>query len=206
VSGVPATRPVGRPPREVPQGDVTRQRIVRMAVELFAELGYHGTGVAEIARRSGVRQGALYYHIGSKEQLLYDVIRAHVDESFQGESTIAASDLAPDAKLAQLIRHHVATMIARRDEVGIYLREAHHLTGARARELQRLRDAVDGIWQDVLAEGVREGTFREVDQIEVNALLGTANTVALWYRPEGTLSPEEIADRFVTLAVRGLGA
>jgi AcrR family transcriptional regulator len=204
MSSDPVTRPVGRPPREVPQGDATRQRIVESAVELFAELGYHETGVAEIGRRAGVRQGALYYHIGSKEQLLYDVLRKHVEESLRGESAIAATDLPPEEKLARLIRHHVATVADRRAEVGIFLREQRHLTGGRARELQRLRDTVDGIWRDVLAEGVATGAFRPVDQIEVNGLLGMVNTVFLWYRPDGPMTPGQIAERFVALAVDGL--
>jgi TetR/AcrR family transcriptional regulator, cholesterol catabolism regulator len=206
VSSGPATRPVGRPPREVPQGEVTRVRILEVAVELFAELGYHGTGVAEIAARAGVRQGALYYHIGSKEQLLYDVIRAHVDASLQGETAIAASDLSPDAKLAELIRHHVSIMIGKRDEVGIFMREAQHLTGGRAADLQRLRDEVDAIWRDTITEGVRSGVFRAADRVEINALLGMANTVALWYRPDGPLPPERIAERIVGLALDSIRA
>jgi AcrR family transcriptional regulator len=200
----PSTRPAGRPPKDVPQGDATRRRIREVATELFAEAGYHSTGTAEIGRRAGVRQGALYYHIGSKEELLYEVLKAHVEETLRGERAIAALDLPADGKLERLITHQVATIARRRDEVAIYLRERQHLTGQRATDLQELRDEVEQIWRRVVAEGVASGAFRAVDHIEINGLLGMVNMVFYWYRPDGELGPEDIARRFVDLALRGI--
>ena len=185
---------------------MTRQRIHRVAVELFAEKGYHGTGVAEIGRAAGVRQGALYYHIGSKEELLFQVLKVHVEESLRGESAVVAGDLPPERKLEELIAHHVRTIAEHRDEVVIYLRDAGNLSGDRARELQRLRDEVEELWRQVLAEGVHAGVFRPVDQIEVNGLLGLVNTVYLWYRAAGRFAPGEIAGRFFALAFEGIGS
>lgn len=200
----PSTRPAGRPPKDVPQGDVTRRRIREVATELFAETGYHSTGTAEIGRRAGVRQGALYYHIGSKEELLYEVLKTHVEETLRGEQAIAALDLPAEDKLERLITHQVTTIARRRDEVAIYLRERQHLTGQRADDLQQLRDEVEQIWRTVVAEGVASGAFRHVDHIEINGLLGMVNMVFYWYRPDGELGPEDIARRFVDLALRGI--
>lgn len=202
----PSARPVGRPPKDVPQGDSTRRRIREVATELFAQSGYHSTGTAEIGRRAGVQQGALYYHIGSKEELLFEVLKSHVEETLRGDQTIAALDLPPTRKLEQLITHQVITIAHRRDEVAIYLRERQHLTGQRAEDLQVLRDAVEQIWRDVFAEGVADGSFRNVDHIEINGLLGMINMVFYWYRPDGRLDPEDIARRFVDLTMRGICA
>ena len=197
-------RSVGRPPKEVPQGEATRKRIHEVAVRLFAERGYHGTGVAEIGRAAGVRQGALYYHIGSKEELLFEVLKRHVAESLRGESAIVDGDRPPAEKLRLLITHHVATIAERRDDVVIYLREQDKLTGQRADELQRLREEVESVWWRVLQEGMAAGVFRPVERVEVNGLLGLANSVFYWYRPSGPLEPEEIAERFFALAAHGI--
>jgi len=198
------TRPVGRPPRDVPQGEATRQRIHRVAVELFAQRGYHGTGVAEIGKAAGVRQGALYYHIGSKEELLFQVLKAHVQESLRGELAIASSALPPAEKLKKLIAHHVSTIAKRRADVVVYLREQDKLTGERAQELQGLRAEVETLWRRVLREGAESGAFRPTDQIEVNGLLGMVNFVFYWYRPDGSMAPDEIAERFFALSLRGI--
>ncbi|HEV7534001.1 MAG TPA: helix-turn-helix domain-containing protein, partial [Acidimicrobiia bacterium] len=69
-------RPRGGP--EVAQA--TKARIHRAALELFADKGFHGTGVAEIGERARVQRGALYFHIGSKEELLWEVIRPNFTE------------------------------------------------------------------------------------------------------------------------------
>ena len=201
-----STRPVGRPPKGVPQGKETRRRIVEVATELFGAHGYHGTGMAEICRLAGVRSGALYYHIGSKEELLYDVLKDHVEESLRGEAAIVAEDIPTERKLERLITHHVAVIVHRRTEVAIFLHDQHRLTRDRAIELQRLRDEVEGLWRSVIAAGVADRTFRAVDGIEVNGLLGMINNVYYWYRPDGDMTPEAIGQRFVTLALRGLGA
>ena len=55
----------------------TRERLLRAAADVFAERGYDGTRVADIAAAAGVSNGALYAHFGSKAELLVDALRAH---------------------------------------------------------------------------------------------------------------------------------
>ena len=55
----------------------TRERLLRAAADAFAEQGYDGTRVADIASSAGVSNGALYAHFGSKAELLVDALRAH---------------------------------------------------------------------------------------------------------------------------------
>ncbi|HEX4247960.1 MAG TPA: helix-turn-helix domain-containing protein, partial [Pseudonocardia sp.] len=55
-------------------------KIIAVATELFARQGYHATGVAELGRAVGLGAGALYHHIGSKEELLLTIVRAHLED------------------------------------------------------------------------------------------------------------------------------
>jgi AcrR family transcriptional regulator len=200
----PKTRPRGRPPGISEQGVETRERILRVATELFAEKGYHGTGVAEIGERAGIRRGALYYHIDSKEELLFEVMCPHIREVLKEAERIAAADLDPAEKLHRLMIHHVRIIAERRSEVVIFFRDFDALTGDRAAELQDLRNRVEQAWRRVLEEGVAEGLFVSGDRITVAGILGLVNWVYLWYRPSGELTPEQIADRFLELLLRGL--
>ena len=69
-----------------------------------------------------------------------------------------------------------------------------------------LRDAYEGLFREILAEGQRAGVFRaDLDVPLVTRFILTAlNGVAVWYRPKGPLSPEQIAAAFVDWAARGL--
>lgn len=175
-----------------------------MAARLFAEKGYHGTGVAEIGEAAGLQRGALYYHIGSKEDLLLVLLRRHVEESLEGEERIAGMHVPPDEKLRLLLRHHVNTAVQRSAESTIYMRDVSVLSGERAVELQTLRERVEAVWASVLREGEEAGVFRHSDSVVVNGLLSFANFTFLWYRPGGRLTPKEIADRYADLLLSGL--
>lgn len=201
---VGAPRRRGRPPKQVEQGPATRARLVAKAIELFSRNGFHGTGVNELAKAVGIGAGALYYHMGSKEELLADVLRAHIQEALTEARAIAAGDGEPVDKLTALILDHVRTIADHRDEVAIYMRDFAALTGERAAELQQLRDQVQDVWQQILSEGYRAGQFRTDDPVVVNGLLGMMNMVYLWYKPGGPDSPEEIARKFSDTIIGGL--
>ena len=203
-SDVTPSRGPGRPPGGADQGAVTRQRIVEVAVELFAAKGFHGTGVAEIGLRAGVQRGALYYHIGSKEELLWEVLRAHVEEARDAAEALADADLDPLERLRRLIRGHVGTIAGHRPSVVVYIRDRDALTGKRRAQLEALRDQVEDAWRRIFEEGARSGAFRTADPVVVNGLLGMVNMVYMWYRPGGPDSPEDIAEKFIDLVTHGL--
>ena len=194
----------GRPPGGAGQGIATRERILRVAVELFAEKGFHATGVAEIGLRAGIQRGALYYHIGSKEELLWEVLRPHVEEARAAAEAIAQSDLDPVEKLRRVIHDHLQTIAAHRPSVATYIRDRDALSDRRRAQLEALRDDVERAWRHIVDEGVRSGAFRTADPVVVNGLLGLVNMVYLWYRPGGPDTPDDIAEKFTDLVTRGL--
>jgi AcrR family transcriptional regulator len=182
----------------------THERILRVAAEVFARKGYHGTGVAELGEAAGIKRGALYYHIGSKEDLLYDLSKRHVEEALARGQAVVATDLHPVEKLRALAREHVRTIAARRHEVIVVMREMHALTGKRATQLQKLRDDYQDLFAQVLQEGVDQGVFRSADSVTVLGVLGMFNWTYVWLDEErGPLSAEKIADRLTDIVVYG---
>jgi len=178
----------------------TRQRILSEAADLFAKQGYHGTGVAELSAAVGLGAGALYHHIGSKEQLLFDICRPHVEEVLQlGEQLLEDHDLSAREKLQRLARKHMRNVAERRVEMRVTLREIDSLTGKRRAQMQALRDRVEQVWEQVVDEGRKSGEFDGIDPLFVKVVLGALNYSVLWYRSDGTLSPDEIADRTMAL-------
>ncbi|WP_280263941.1 TetR/AcrR family transcriptional regulator [Nocardia wallacei] len=192
----------GRPPASV--AGETRERIVRAAVDLFAEKGFHGTGVAEIGDRADVQRGALYYHIGSKEELLFQILRDYIDLMYAEARAIADGPDDPVAKLRKLIHSHVRLIVAHRREVAIQLRDVTALTGDRAADLQELRDRVQECWQRVIDAGHAAGALSTADHVVTNGLLGMLNMVTFWYRPHGGRSPEQIAEILAATVLDGI--
>jgi AcrR family transcriptional regulator len=178
----------------------TRRRILREAAKLFAKQGYHGTGVAELSAAVGLGAGALYHHIGSKEQLLFDICRPHVEEVLQlGEQLLDDDDLSAREKLHRLARKHMQNVAERRVELRVTLREIDLLSGKRHRQMQALRDRVEEIWEQVVDQGRESGELGSIDSLFVKIALGALNSSVLWFRADGALSPDEIADRTIDL-------
>ena len=78
--------------------ELTRQRLIRAALELFTTRGYHDTTTAQIAKKAGIAEGTIYRHFASKQQLVNDLYRAA-----QRWATKVAQEAArnPDARAAR---------------------------------------------------------------------------------------------------------
>lgn len=194
----------GRPAGAGANGAATRERVAAAAIELFSTRGFHATGVAELARAADLGAGALYYHIGSKEELLWLVLQAHVSQALAHAEAVAESEREPIDKLRELVRGHVEIISAHRREVAIYVRDGNALQGDRAEELQRLRRDVETTWRKVISEGHQAGAFRTDDPITIAGILGMLNMIYLWKEPGHKHSTAKITERFCDLIIHGL--
>lgn len=194
----------GRPPATDRGAADTAARIRAAALELFAERGFHATGVAEIGARADVQRGALYYHIGSKEELLWEILGEYTRLLLADAERIVDAGADPVATLRLLVRSHVELIVTHRRAVAVHLRDADALTGARAAELQQLRDRLQQLWQEVIDAGYAAGRLRTADHIVTNGLLGMLNSLGFWYRERGAHSPAEIADILTDTVLSGL--
>ncbi|MEV6061473.1 TetR/AcrR family transcriptional regulator [Nocardia asteroides] len=194
----------GRPPATDRGAADTAARIRAAALELFAERGFHATGVAEIGARADVQRGALYYHIGSKEELLWEILGEYTRLLLADAERIVGAGADPVATLRLLVRSHVELIVTHRRAVAVHLRDADALTGARAAELQQLRDRLQQLWQEVIDAGYAAGRLRTADHIVTNGLLGMLNSLGFWYRERGARSPAEIADILTDTVLSGL--
>lgn len=196
MSGIPVSK-------ERQHEESTGDRILRVAAEKFAEKGYHGTGVAELGDAAGIKRGALYYHIGSKEDLLFRLSRRHVEEALVRGRAVMANAVGAVERFRLLVREHLRTLAERRSEVIVVMHEMHALTGERAVQLKQLRSEYEELFATVLREGVEEGVFRSADRIEVLGVLSMLNYTYVWLDPNGPVSVDEIADRLADLILHG---
>lgn len=197
-------KPVDEAPTSRRRRPDQRERLLQTAARLFAEKGYHGTGVAELGKAVDLGRGALYHHMGSKEELLVEISVRHVREMVEIGEQILASDASPPDKLRELSRRLMRTIAESLPEVTVFFHEVNALQGEAREEVLTKRDRFEAIWRAVIEEGVEKGYFRSGGGLVTKALLGMHNYSYVWIDPDGRLSPEEIADEFCDLALRGL--
>lgn len=176
-----------------------REHIIAEAARLFADKGYHATGVAELSSAVGLGSGALYHHIGSKEEVLLAICRPHILKVIEAGEKLLATDLPAKDKLRLLAREHMKLVAERTIELRVTLREIDSFTGTRRKEMQELRDRTEAIWEQIAEEGRRSGELKGLDPLFVKAALGALNYAVLWFRTDGSLSPDDIADRMMAL-------
>lgn len=175
------------------------------AASLFKQKGFHATSMQDIADAVGMQKGSLYYHISSKEELLFRISYSAISTITEQLEEIAAASLTPSAKLRAAITNHVETLCYRLDLMSVFLKESNTLTADQQAQIFGHRRRYEELFRDILREGVESGEFRPLDVgATSDALLGMLNWMHHWYRPEGRLTPEEIAEVFIDLALHGI--
>lgn len=182
----------------------TRERILEAAAEVFATKGYHATGMADIEVAADVRRGALYYHIGSKEELLYDLVTRHVEDAYErGRKAIDSSDDAL-VQFRELARAHIQTLADRRSEVILSERERSTLDGERGEKVRAIRRRYQDLFIEVLERGHQQGSLAEVGNVEVMGLVGLFSYSYVWLDPHASGGVDAAAGRLIDLALDGL--
>lgn len=184
---------------------LTRDRIAGAATRLFAERGYHGTSMRDIAEASGIRAGSLYAHIRAKEDLLSRVVEEAAQRFSDRLDEVLAADLDPPERLRRALRAHVEVVAADRDAARVFLHEWTALRGEARVRAMALRQDYEARWDRVIGEGMAGGTFRKGDRTLARILvLSAANWVYTWFDPAGPLTAAQVAEGFADLLLEGL--
>ena len=183
------------------------EALLRVALSLFVEQGYHGASMRDIAARAGVSVSAAYHYFPSKADMLRTIM-VLVTEDLIADLEAARHDAAPDpaSRLAAVARAHVLLHTKRQDESFIGNSELRSLAPADRRTIVALRDRVGQVFKDIVAEGCRRGVFSQPYSAEtVRAILTMCTAVAGWHSANGPDRPETIAERYAALALRLVG-
>jgi AcrR family transcriptional regulator len=183
----------------------SRADVVRAAARLFSERGYHGTSMQHLGEALGLLRGSLYAHIGSKEELLFEVVDQGA-EAFLARGYQAATLDGPAAhRLEALLIGHVETESEHLEAARVFLNEWKYLGDERRTIVQEKRDAYEQIVRDIISSGKRSGEFRDSLDVALGArlVLSAANWTYSWYHPGGELSPTQIGKSFARMLVDG---
>ncbi len=185
-----------------------RAELVRAAARLFSERGYNGTSMQHLADALGLQRGSLYAHIGSKEELLFDVVEEGANRFLQRAEQALEQPGPASARLGALLVGHVETAIEHLDAATVFLNEWRYLRPGLRALIQDKRDRYEEMVRRVIQDGIETGEYRADSDVRFAArlVLSAGNWTYAWYRPGGELGPTEVGERFAELLVRGLKA
>ena len=189
------------------QAGARRREIDDVASELFHANGYAATSIRDIARALDIQGASLYAHVASKEDLLFAIVD-RAATAFERAAAAAEADTAtadPVERLAALVEAHVDVVTSDPRRASVFVTEWRHLSADRRAAMAQRRDAYEGRIRDVVRDGIAVGAFRSTDvAIATTFILTALNGIATWYRPDGRLSRDRIADHYVDLALSAL--
>jgi AcrR family transcriptional regulator len=180
-----------------------RSELTRAAARLFAERGFHGTSVGDLAAAVGVQKGSLYHHIASKQELLYETMREGA-AAFHGALDAIPEVLPATEKIRLALVAHLRIVAEQLDVATVFVREWRYLEGERLDEIVAERRRYEGRIRDLFREG-RELSELRADLDETAAALlfvSAANWAYTWLKPGG--DTDALADRFYALLVDGM--
>jgi AcrR family transcriptional regulator len=180
-------------------------RALDAAVGLFSQKGYAASSTREVAALLGIQKASLYYHISSKEDLLYFICRSSLEQIRHDVETAIRDVQDPLDRQRALISSHIESLLRDRDKHSTVFTEMQALSPDRLAQVLALRHAHESLVRSVLQEAQSAGVLR--DDIEAKylclALLGMMNRVTVWYRRSGALSPNQVGQLFVAIFLTG---
>ena len=200
---------------------VNREEIILAAADVLHRNGYESTTMKDIAAEVNLTAASLYHHFRNKDTLLLAVLEIGLGQVIKRLEPIVHANQSNTDKLTEMIRVHISSL-TRNTSVGAAMifeirplmsLKTNARTGSKAYKdfidrrnaFFRQRDYFEDLFRCVVRDGIDAGEFHPVDvNIFVKGLLGGNNWVAVWYREDGRLDGERIAEMMATNALRAL--
>jgi AcrR family transcriptional regulator len=181
-----------------------REELLRVSAKLFREKGFDGTSIRDISNAAGMHSGSPFYHFKTKQDILVAVMEQGLAEGLRRTEEVMALAVPPEQKLARLIRTQLGTILEEgNDFIPVLLYDWRSLTPANRRRIVTLKDRYDALWQRLIDDLQHAGHMPGDAQLVRLLILGAVNWAGTWYRADGRLSLDEVADGAARLFLQG---
>lgn len=187
-----------------PDSSEARRRVFEAAIVLFGRNGYHGVSVRDIASELGLKPMALYAHVSSKQELLWELMKlGFATHRNRLSEAILDAGSDPVDQIRALCEAHVRVHLEYPALARVTNRESPSLDEQYADELERLRTEASRSFREVVARGQRLGVFADDDQLLlIHAIGGMGTRAPEWWTPELGVDPEAVVRTYGDFAVR----
>lgn len=197
-------------PLQVVEAGGGRARILEEAAELFLRRGYAQTSLRHIAAAAGMKAGSVYYHFGSKEEILAEILRRGIEvvtASFEETRASLPDGIDPRERLRSHLRAHLAALFAHHPFTAAHVSVFPTAPEAVRRAGVPMRDGYEQRWAELLDELAEAGALAPGLDLTLHRLLllGAANSALEWFDPAGEHSLDHLADVITRQFWSGVG-
>ncbi len=185
--------------------DRRRQQIIEMACKRFADKGFTGSSMRDLAADMGLEASSLYTYIQSKDDLLEDICFSIGNKLITAIDEVNDIYFNAEEKLRTAIKNHVEIICANPEASKVFTHEWRHLQETKKNEFIALRNQYEQGITEIIETGITEQIFAEGDKrFAVLTILSTVNWISEWYNPKGKMKPTEIAQKLADFVLTGL--
>jgi AcrR family transcriptional regulator len=176
---------------------------MQAATEIFYRNGYRAASIQDVADKVGVLKGSLYYYIETKEDLLWRIVEDVHQQWSEILENASALDAGPIERMHSFIKLHIEWYLKNVQEVSVFFRDWHNLTGDRLRTVKTRRRRYEAVITELIAAAQESGDVSPAlnQQYATRYVLAAVNAVPDWYRPSKSETPSVIAEAYADMTV-----
>jgi AcrR family transcriptional regulator len=188
-------------------GGKTQAALREAALTLMARHGYEAVTMRQLAAEIGLQAAALYRYFPTKEELLFTLMREHMEGLLAAWEEARPPSSDPAARLAAFVRNHISFHVARRHSTHVSNMELRSLSRERLSAMLKMRSSYEKELRQILREGAEAGDFLVDDPtLTAMAIIQMITGVIVWFRPDERLSVKEVAETYLGMTLRLVGA
>jgi AcrR family transcriptional regulator len=182
-------------------------QILEAAAVVFYEKGYDAATLQEIADRTGLLKGSIYYYIDTKSDLLDGLLLDDHRDVLDNVKRLSSIKGTPIETLGNVISGHVKYICNNLVKTTVYLHELKKMDLSQRNKLFDNHEFRE-IFQGLIEDGQREGQFLSTlePKMTAQAMLGSVNSLYQWYNPSRSGSIRSLTKHFVSTTLRGIAS
>lgn len=201
--GNPALQGANRDGGPIP--GARRETILSVARDLFFSHGFASASMRDLAAGIGVTQAALYHHFPSKDEILFAIVDGFTELLRETVQRALNETGDPVRDLFGAVRQHILLNRSHSREIKLVIEDKKLLASAYAERMRQREMVIYLLYRDRVSDLMQAGLMRPLTpSVVVFNLLATINFIFQWYRPDGPLRLEEVADQTVEMLSAGL--
>lgn len=186
----------------VEKRDIQRKTVLDAAAKLFAERGFGGTSLVDVARDLSISRPALYYYFSSKEEILSSLVDEISVKSQRLIEGIMEKDTDPVSKLHEMTYNQLLFVMRNKLPFMVVVKTEEELVSeTRKLNLESKKAVLDG-FQAVIQSGIDDGHFRKMDAaVAALGIIGMCSWCAFWFKDGGRIGETAVAEQLTTMAL-----
>lgn len=189
-------------------GRLTKDALLRVALRHYLESGYEATSLRRITQELGITVAAMYYHFGSKDELLVAAFRRNLEYLQTAHDHISA-ELSARERLWTFVQLHTRLQRSQnathRQPYSASLLMSS-IPAESAKPLATIMRSIRDRLRDIIAQGIRDKSFDKVQPTATAyAIFGMSHQINYWYRPDGAVDINKLSAMYADFALRIVG-